>query len=157
MVHYDHMLARVDRALDLSWLREAVADCYRADDYPELDRPITKPEFGEALELANRYGDDAADLSDVDHMRTGGENDGVRKRCWFAKGARRHKSEGLPRLRARASVGICRPSANLEYVLKDLFHRPRRNPKGGETRLVRRCDRVDLHQVHLITRDGCSW
>ena len=31
----------------------------------------------------------------------------------IAKGTRRHKSEGLPRLRARASVGICRPSANL--------------------------------------------
>ena len=56
-----------------------------------------------------------------------------------------------------ARAGICRPSANLEYVLKDLFHRPRRNPKSGETRLVRRCDCVDLHQVHLITREGCSW
>ncbi|HEX5865632.1 MAG TPA: hypothetical protein VF014_15500 [Casimicrobiaceae bacterium] len=27
-----------------------------AHHYPDLDRPITKPEFGEALNLANRYG-----------------------------------------------------------------------------------------------------
>src|SRR5271157_1555564 len=79
------------------------------------------------------------------------------KRCRFAKGARRQKSEGLPRLRARGPRRHLPPISNLEYVLKDLFHRPRRNPKSGETRLVRRCDRVDLHQVHLITREGCSW
>jgi len=34
----------------------ALTAVYRADDYPDLDRPITKPEFGEALNLANRYG-----------------------------------------------------------------------------------------------------
>ncbi|MGZ9092686.1 MAG: hypothetical protein ACXW3T_14175, partial [Rhodoplanes sp.] len=37
-------------------LMDQYRPCYRADDYPELDRPITKPEFGEALDLANRYG-----------------------------------------------------------------------------------------------------
>src|SRR5215471_19544033 len=28
----DHVLVRVDRVLDLSWLREEVADCYCCDD-----------------------------------------------------------------------------------------------------------------------------
>jgi putative pyruvate formate lyase activating enzyme len=30
--------------------------CYRAGDYPELDRPITAAEFRETLELARRHG-----------------------------------------------------------------------------------------------------
>ena len=37
-------------------LMDQYRPCYRADDYAELDRPITKSEFGEALNLANRYG-----------------------------------------------------------------------------------------------------
>ena len=31
LVPDDHVLARVDRVLDLSWLRAAVRDCYAAD------------------------------------------------------------------------------------------------------------------------------
>ncbi len=30
--------------------------CYRADDYPPLDRPITRDEYRAALEVARRYG-----------------------------------------------------------------------------------------------------
>ena len=30
--------------------------CYRAGEYPELDRPITRREFHDVLELAERYG-----------------------------------------------------------------------------------------------------
>jgi putative pyruvate formate lyase activating enzyme len=37
-------------------LMEQYRPCYRAADFPELDRPITPPEFREALDLARRYG-----------------------------------------------------------------------------------------------------
>jgi putative pyruvate formate lyase activating enzyme len=30
--------------------------CYRADEYPELDRPITRAEYAETLELAEHFG-----------------------------------------------------------------------------------------------------
>jgi putative pyruvate formate lyase activating enzyme len=30
--------------------------CYRAGDYPGLDRPISRAEFSEALAIARRYG-----------------------------------------------------------------------------------------------------
>jgi putative pyruvate formate lyase activating enzyme len=43
-------------------LMEQYRPCYRAGDYPELDRPITMPEFREALEFARRYG-----LQRLDH------------------------------------------------------------------------------------------
>jgi hypothetical protein len=32
LVPDDHILKRVDRVLDLTWLREAVADCYCSDN-----------------------------------------------------------------------------------------------------------------------------
>jgi transposase len=44
----DHVLARVDRVLDLSWLREEVADCYCLDD----GRPGIAPEVAVRLMLA---------------------------------------------------------------------------------------------------------
>jgi len=38
LVPDEHVLARVDRVLDLSWLREEVADCYCANDgWPGID------------------------------------------------------------------------------------------------------------------------
>ena len=40
LVPEDHVLAGVDRVLDLGWLREAVADCYCADNC----RPGIDPE-----------------------------------------------------------------------------------------------------------------
>jgi putative pyruvate formate lyase activating enzyme len=43
-------------------LMEQYRPCYRAGDFPELDRPITRPEFREALDLARRYG-----LKRLDH------------------------------------------------------------------------------------------
>jgi hypothetical protein len=42
------MLARVDRILDLSWLREDVSDCYCPDD----GRPGIDPEVAVRLMLA---------------------------------------------------------------------------------------------------------
>ena len=44
----DHILVRVDRVLDLSWMREAVADCYSA----ESGRPGIDPEVAVRLMLA---------------------------------------------------------------------------------------------------------
>jgi transposase len=44
----EHVLARVDRVLDLSWLRDEVADCYCLDD----GRPGIDPETGVRLMLA---------------------------------------------------------------------------------------------------------
>ena len=44
----DHVLARVDRVLDLGWLREEVADCYCADN----GRPGIDPEVAVRLMLA---------------------------------------------------------------------------------------------------------
>ena len=48
LVPEDHVLARVDRVLDLGWLGEEVADCYRADN----DRPGIDPEVAVRLMLA---------------------------------------------------------------------------------------------------------
>ena len=43
LVPEDHVLARVDRVLDLGWLREEVADCYCADNgRPGIDPPGRK-------------------------------------------------------------------------------------------------------------------
>lgn len=44
----DHVLARVDRVLELSWLRQEVADCYCLDD----GRPGIDPEVAVRLMLA---------------------------------------------------------------------------------------------------------
>ena len=44
----EHVLARVDRVLDLSWLRKEVSDCYCVDD----GRPGIDPEVGVRLMLA---------------------------------------------------------------------------------------------------------
>jgi putative pyruvate formate lyase activating enzyme len=48
-------------------LMEQYRPCYRAGDFPELDRPITAPEFREALDLARRYG-----LERLDHGNSWG-------------------------------------------------------------------------------------
>lgn len=37
-------------------LMDQYRPCYRADDYPELDRPITREEFEAALASAGRHG-----------------------------------------------------------------------------------------------------
>ena len=43
-------------------LMDQYRPCYRADEYPELDRPLSADEFGEALALADRVG-----LTRLDH------------------------------------------------------------------------------------------
>lgn len=48
LVPDEHVLARVDRVLDLSWLREEVCGCYCAND----GRPGIDPEAAVRLMLA---------------------------------------------------------------------------------------------------------
>ena len=48
LIPEDHVLAHVNRVLDLSWLREEVADCYCADN----GRPGIDPEVAVRLMLA---------------------------------------------------------------------------------------------------------
>ena len=48
LIPQDHILKRIDAVLDLSWLREAVADCYCADN----GRPSIDPESAMRLMLA---------------------------------------------------------------------------------------------------------
>ena len=53
LVPEDHVLARVDRVLDLGWLREEVVDCYCADN----GRPGVVQRAGSRLEsLIMAYG-----------------------------------------------------------------------------------------------------
>src|SRR5215475_1549509 len=47
LIRDDHVLVRVDRVLNLSWLRDEVADCYCCDDGPGID-----PEVAVLLMLA---------------------------------------------------------------------------------------------------------
>src|ERR1700728_967525 len=96
----DHVLVRVDRVLDLSWLRDEVADCYCLDD----GRPGIDPEAAVRLMLAGM-------LSGIVHdrrlMREAQVNLTIR---WFA-GYRLH--DPLPDIaasRAGASVGARRNS-----------------------------------------------
>src|SRR6202049_3775192 len=53
----DHVLVRVDRVLDLSWLRDEAADCYCFDD----GRPGIDPEVAVRLMLAGLLGGMAHD------------------------------------------------------------------------------------------------
>jgi hypothetical protein len=48
LIPEDHVLVRVDQVLDLSWLRDEVADCYCLDD----GRPGIDPEVAVRLMLA---------------------------------------------------------------------------------------------------------
>ena len=48
LVPEDHVLARVDRVLDLGWLHEELADCY----CPDNGRPGIDPEVAVRLMLA---------------------------------------------------------------------------------------------------------
>jgi putative pyruvate formate lyase activating enzyme len=45
-------------------LMDQYRPCYRADEYPEIDRPITAQEYREALDAAARHG-----LARLDHRR----------------------------------------------------------------------------------------
>ena len=47
-------------------LMDQYRPCYRADEYPELDRPLTREEYREALEAAARHG-----LARLDQRRPG--------------------------------------------------------------------------------------
>src|SRR4029078_5381060 len=73
LIPNDHVLVRVDRVLDLSWLREEVTDCYCADD----GRPGINPEVGMRLMLAGLLN---GIVHDRKLMREGQVNIAIR---WF--------------------------------------------------------------------------
>jgi transposase len=94
LVPDDHILRRVDRVLDLSWLREEVADCY----CPDNGRPSIDPEAALRLMLAGFF---AGIVHDRKLMREAQVNLAMR---WFA-GYRLHEQlpdhSSLTRIRQR--------------------------------------------------------
>ncbi|MFW6155469.1 MAG: transposase, partial [Planctomycetota bacterium] len=70
----DHILKRVDKVLDLSWLRKEVADCYCHDN----GRPGIDPEAAVRLMLAGLF---AGITRDRHLMREAQVNIAIR---WFA-------------------------------------------------------------------------
>jgi transposase len=94
LVPDDHILKRVDRVLDLSWLRDEVADCY----CPSNGRPSVDPEAAVRLMLAGFF---AGIVHDRKLMREAQVNLAMR---WFA-GYRLHEQlpdhSSLTRIRQR--------------------------------------------------------
>jgi len=95
----DHVLVRVDRVLDLSWLRDEVADRYCLDD----GRPGIDPEAAVGFMLAGL-------LSEIVHdrglMRDAEVNLAIR---WFAGYALHEKlpdHSSLTRIRQRWGIAI---------------------------------------------------
>jgi transposase len=90
----EHVLARVDRILDLSWLREEVADCYCLED----GRPGIDPEVAVRLMLAGLL---TGIVHDRKLMREAQVNIAIR---WFAGYALHEKlpdHSSLTRIRQR--------------------------------------------------------
>src|SRR5262245_17812432 len=91
----DHMLVRVERVLDLSWLRDEVADCYCLED----GRPGIDPEVAVRLMLAGLL---SGMVHDRRLMREAQVNLAIR---WFA-GYALHESYLIIRAsRALANAG----------------------------------------------------
>jgi transposase len=81
LIPNDHVLKRVDKVLDLSWLRREVADCYNAN----MGRPSIDPESALRLMLAGYF---QGIVHDRKLMREAQVNLAIR---WFA-GFRLHKA-----------------------------------------------------------------
>ena len=81
LIPEDHILARVNRVLDLSWLREEVADCYCADN----GRPGVDPEVAVRLMLSGLSAGVRARPS-VDARSAGEPRDPVVHRVWAGGG-----------------------------------------------------------------------
>jgi transposase len=98
LVPDDHVLKRVHQALDLSWLREEVSDCYDES----LGRPSIDPEAAVRLMLAGFF---QGIVHDRKLMREAQVNLAIR---WFA-GYRLHETlpdhSSLTRIRQRWGVG----------------------------------------------------
>lgn len=75
LVPDDHVLARVDKVLDLGWLRAEVRGCYAADG---SERPSTGPELALRLFLAGFL---LGIVHDRRLMREAHVNIAI---CWFA-------------------------------------------------------------------------
>lgn len=135
LVPDDHILKRVDRVLDLSWLRDEVADCYCSDN----GRPSIDPEAALRLMLAGFF---AGIVHDRKLMREAQVNLAMR---WFA-GYRLHEQlpdhSSLTRIRQRWS----------EERFKRIFQRT--------VDACREAGLVDGETVHIdatLIRADVSW
>jgi len=135
LVPDDHVLKRVDRVLDLSWLRDEVADCYCSDN----GRPSIDPEAALRLMLAGFF---AGIVHDRKLMREAQVNLAMR---WFA-GYRLHEQlpddSSLTRIRQRWG----------EERFKRIFQRT--------VAACRKAGLVDGETVHIdatLIRADVSW
>ena len=94
LVPEDHVLARVDRVLDLGWLREEVADCYCADN----GRPGFDPEVAVRLMLAGLL---LGIVHDRRLMREAQVNIAIRWFIGYGLHERLHDHSSLTRIRQR--------------------------------------------------------
>jgi transposase len=135
LVPDDHVLKRVDRVLDLTWLRDEVADCYCSDN----GRPSIDPEAALRLMLAGFF---AGIVHDRKLMREAQVNLAMR---WFA-GYRLHEQlpdhSSLTRIRQRWG----------EERFKRIFQRT--------VAVCREAGLVDGETVHIdatLIRADVSW
>jgi len=135
LVPDDHVLKRVDRVLDLSWLRDELADCYCSDN----GRPSIDPEAALRLMLAGFF---AGIVHDRKLMREAQVNLAMR---WFA-GYRLHEQlpdhSSLTRIRQRWG----------EERFKRIFQRT--------VAACRKAGLVDGETVHIdatLIRADVSW
>ena len=94
LVPEDHVLARVDRVLDLGWLREEVADCYCVDN----GRPGIDPEVAVRLMLAGLL---LGIVHDRRLMREAQVNIAIRWFIGYGLHERRPDHSSLTRIRQR--------------------------------------------------------
>lgn len=94
LVPDDHILARVDRVLDLSWLRDEVADLYA----PGVGRPGIEPEAAVRLMLA---GFPLGVVRDRRLMREAQVNPAIRWFAGYGLNARLPDHSSLTRIRQR--------------------------------------------------------
>ena len=94
LVPEDHVLARVDRVLDLGWLREEVADCYCLDN----GRPGIDPEVAVRLMLAGLL---LRIVHDRRLMREAQVNIAIRWFIGYGLHERLHDHSSLTRIRQR--------------------------------------------------------
>src|SRR5262249_33885755 len=130
----DHMLVRVERVLDLSWLRDEVADCYCLED----GRPGIDPEAAVRLMLAGL-------LSGIVHdrrlMREAQVNLAIR---WFAGYVLHEKlpdHSSLTRIRQR--WGPERFKAVLSRTVKACDSTPAPSPEVATTSKTQRICQTD--------------
>ena len=117
LVPEDHVLARVDRVLDLGWLHEEVADCYCADN----GRPGIDPEVAVRLMLAGLL---LGIVHDRRLTREAQVNIAIRWFIGYGLHERLPDHSSLTRIRQRWG----------EHRFREIFQRTGHGLSGGEDR-----------------------